>query len=379
MFNRLNDILGIKDNHKDFAQVEQVLSLNRGQFKYYNENGILPTTSELNKIEEFYGIKADDLKVQLGIYDLRLKIKMAKGTLPVHKYKKVKIGLQTKLGTLYKGDCIDAMKDIKDNSIDMIFADPPFNLNKKYRSNIDDNLSETAYQLWCEEWLDECVRILKFGGTLFIWNIPKWNIFIADFLSKRLIFKNWIANDIKFSLPISNRLYPSHYSLLYYTKGPRPNYFQPDRLSLDTCRKCFNEIKDYGGYKNKLNPKGMNLSDVWLDIPPVRHKSHKRREGANELSVKLLDRIIEMSSREGDIVFDPFGGSGTTFAVAEIKRRKWIGVEIGPVDEIVERFKFLDKDLALIKKYRRDLNVLFSEDVKKKRIERNIWTEDSFN
>lgn len=72
-----------------------------------------------------------------------------------------------------------------------------------------------------------------------------------------------------------------------------------------------------GGYKNKMNPKGVNVSDVWTDIYPVRHKSQKNRE-YNELSIKMLDRIISMSTKQGDIVFDPFGGSGTTYCCSDV-------------------------------------------------------------
>ena len=102
------------------------------------------------------------------------------------------------------------------------------------------------------------------------------------------------------------------------------------------------------------------MSDVWLDIPPVRHAKYKKRNGSNELSVKLLDRIIEMASDENDLVFDPFGGSGTTYAVAEIKNRKWIGIEIGPVDDIIDRIKNIKNDLDYLEKIRRDMNCLFT-------------------
>jgi site-specific DNA-methyltransferase (adenine-specific) len=89
-----------------------------------------------------------------------------------------------------------------------------------------------------------------------------------------------------------------------------------------------------------LNPKGLNLTDVWDDIPPVRHwrfKSPKRK--ANTLSTKLLDRIIELSTDPGGIILDPFGGSGTTFAVCEKKGRRWIGIEKESTDVISERLE----------------------------------------
>ncbi len=89
-----------------------------------------------------------------------------------------------------------------------------------------------------------------------------------------------------------------------------------------------------------MNPKGLNLTDVWDDIPPVRHwkfKSKKRK--ANALSTKLLERIIDLVTNPGDLVLDPFGGSGTTFAVCEKKGRRWIGVEIESVDVIIDRLQ----------------------------------------
>jgi len=90
-----------------------------------------------------------------------------------------------------------------------------------------------------------------------------------------------------------------------------------------------------------MNPKGVTLKDVWTDVPPVRHwkfKSKGRR--ANALSTKLLDRVIEMSTDPGDLVLDPFGGSGTTYVVCEAKGRRWIGVEIDFADDIAERLEY---------------------------------------
>jgi site-specific DNA-methyltransferase (adenine-specific) len=299
------------------------------------------------------------------------------GHMDAHQSEKPILAHKTKLGKLYQGDCIGLMHDLESDSVDLIFADPPFNLNKLYPSKIDDNLKEEQYLRWCENWAGECVRVLKPGGSLFIWNLPKWNTWMAAFLNGRLTFRHWIAVDIKYSLPIPGRLYPSHYALLYYCKGEKPARFHPDRFPMPICPHCVGDLKDYGGYKDKMNPKGVNMSDVWTDIPPVRHAKYKRRNGANELSIKLLDRIIELASDEGDLVFDPFGGSGTTYAVAEIKKRKWIGVEIGPVDDIVNRFSRLSDEAKYIEKFRKDYNCLFTEEVLKAREEKGLWTAES--
>jgi site-specific DNA-methyltransferase (adenine-specific) len=126
-----------------------------------------------------------------------------------------------------------------------------------------------------------------------------------------------------------------------------------------------------------MNPKGVNLTDVWVDISPVRHSKYKKRRGSNELSVKLMDRIIEMSSDEGDVIFDPFGGSGTTYVVAEIKRRRWIGVELGPVDDIVTRFEEIAMEADLIERIRHNYNCLFTEEDSRIRRQMGLWTCDS--
>lgn len=273
---------------------------------------------------------------------------------------------ETQSGQLYNCDCLTLLPLIQDESIDLIFADPPFNLGKDYGINHNDNLTDYDYIRWCHSWLDEIVRLLKPGGSFFLYNLPKWNLLLGSYISNHLHFRHWIAVDIKFSLPISGRLYPSHYSLLYFTKGTKPNVFNPPRLPLETCRHCGGELKDYGGYKNKMNPKGVNLTDVWKDIPPVRHKKYKSRK-TNELSLKLLDRILDMATREGDLVLDPFGGGGTTYLASELKYRKWIGCEITDCQPIIDRFSKIEDEREHLSNIRRQLNTLFTEDTLKLR------------
>ena len=267
--------------------------------------------------------------------------------------------LTTQSGKLYQEDCLKMLAHIESETVDLAFADPPFNLGKEYTSKIDDALAEEHYLTWCEAWLAEMVRVLKPGGTLMLWNLPKWNIPLGEFLRKRLTFRHWIAVDIKYSLPITGRLYPSHYSLLYYVKGSKPAIFHPDRLPIACCRHCGGEIKDYGGYKNKMNPSGVNISDVWTDIPPVRHAKYKKR-GANALSLKLMDRIVSMSTDLGSLVLDPFGGSGTTYVAAELAGRRWVGSELD-CSSIIDRFDALEADREHLDEIRLQKNKLFTD------------------
>jgi site-specific DNA-methyltransferase (adenine-specific) len=252
---------------------------------------------------------------------------------------------ESDLGRLYGADCLAILPEVKDGSVDLVFADPPFNLGKDYGKGLSDSLNDQQYLGWCNQWIRQCTRVLKPGGAFYLYNLPRWNIELGHQLNElEMTFRHWIAVDIKFSLPIPGRLYPSHYSLLYYTKG-KPRTFKRPRVPIPVCRHCGGDIKDYGGHRNKLHPDGLNLTDVWADIPPVRHASTKRR-GANELSMKLLRRILEISTEPGDLVLDPFGGSGTTYAAAEEMHRHWIGVELGDTDDIVRRLKGEQPEVA---------------------------------
>lgn len=267
--------------------------------------------------------------------------------------------LETFLGRLYQGDCLAVLKELPAESVDLTFADPPFNLGKLYSSKMDDAISPEKYFEWYKSWTTELIRVLKPGGSLFLYNLPKWNLMLGSLLFEKMTFRNWIAIDMKYSLPISGRLYPAHYSLLYFVKGKKPTIFHPDRLPIKTCRHCGGEIRDYGGYKNKMNPLGVNLTDIWDDIPPVRHQKYKKRK-SNELSLKLMDRIISMASDRGSVVLDPFGGAGTSFVAAELLGRKWIGIEL-ECSAIINRFKRIDEDRSYITALHGKKNTLFTD------------------
>lgn len=244
---------------------------------------------------------------------------------------------QTDRGRLYQCDCLELLPTIGDSSVDCVFADPPFNLGKNYGERVNDGLAEAKYLQWSYQWLGQLVRVLKPGGSLFVYNLPKWNVLFGAFLEKSLTFRHWIAIDIKTTLPIPGRLYPSHYSLLYFTKG-KPRVFNRPRVPIPQCRHCGGDIKDYGGHRKFLNPQGLNLTDVWGDIPPVRHQKYKSRS-ANELSVKLLQRVLEIATEKNDLVLDPFGGGGTTYYAAETMDRRWVGCEIEDCGPIIRRLK----------------------------------------
>jgi len=246
----------------------------------------------------------------------------------------------TSLGRLYQADCLELLRSQQTGSVQTVFADPPFNLKKNYGRNGHDDRPESEYLGWSKSWISEAVRVLTPGGALFIYNLPKWLIDFAAYLNSlpEMKFKHWIAIAKAHSLPIPNRLSPSHYGLLYYIKGDRPLVFDRDavRIPVQVCRHCGRDIKDYGGHKKYLNPKGLNLTDVWDDVPPVRHRKYKNRP-ANELAPIILERVIELTTREGDLICDPFAGGGVTAYVAERLNRRWITGDLNDCTPAKER------------------------------------------
>jgi len=226
---------------------------------------------------------------------------------------------------IIQGDCLQIMKNIPDNSVNITFADPPFNLGKKY-NGYRDYKGFHAYLDWCKQWISEMVRITKLSGSIFVHNIPKWLTYYATFLNEIAYFKHWIAWDAP-TAPMGKSLQPSHYGILYYAKDLKKNKFYEIRYPHKRCRKCKYLLKDYGGKKAGLHPFGPLVSDVWTDIHRIKHNKY-RDEHPCQLPIHLLERIILMSTDEGDIVLDPFIGTGTTVIAAKRLGRKFIGIDI---------------------------------------------------
>jgi site-specific DNA-methyltransferase (adenine-specific) len=244
--------------------------------------------------------------------------------------------LTTRHGILFNADCIEIMASLRSEIFDCIFADPPFNLGKNYNNGYSDNLDGAKYLKWCKIWIEEGIRLLKPGGAFFIYALPELAVRFANFMNGGLVFRHWIALTMKGTYPRGRKLYPAHYALLYYTKGELKT-FNKLRLPVPTCRHCGGEIKDYGGHRNKLNPKGLNLTDFWEDTSPNRHRKYKVRPGVNELKLMIPERAILISTEPEDLVFDPFGGGGSTFQAAEANIRNWVGVELYDCEHIKNR------------------------------------------
>jgi site-specific DNA-methyltransferase (adenine-specific) len=244
------------------------------------------------------------------------------------------------LDRCHNAPCLEVLKAIPSETIDLAFADPPFNLTKDYNGYSDDRC-ESEYVGWSKRWLVEYERVLKPGGALVLVNLPKWGALLADFLSRtgKLYLQNWIVWD---SLPEPKGvLMPAHYSLLYFTKGERAarfNYcsmengwqpfdeavFPPDRA--DVCqRKACVRRRRAGSHLWRGE-----LTDVWFDI----HRDRRQKRAGQAQRVhpcqtpdRLLDRIIRLTTNPGDLVLDGFAGTGTSALVAKRLGRHFIAIE----------------------------------------------------
>lgn len=218
-------------------------------------------------------------------------------------------------GHVLRLDALDFLRNTSDAVADLVFLDPPFNLGKPYgsRQSSADTLAEPDYVGYMTKVLDECVRVMKPGAALFLYHVPARGIQFGHHLSQSLSLRHWIAVSMKNGFVRGARLYPAHYALLYFTKGT-PAVFNRPKIEPMTCRHCGGYVRDYGGYLHHMKD-GVNLSDVWDDLSPVRHQKYKTRQ-ANELPVKMLQRILAISGSEGGLLVDPFAGAGTSALAA---------------------------------------------------------------
>ena len=230
-------------------------------------------------------------------------------------------------GEIFQGNALAFFGTIKDDVASIIFLDPPFNLGKDYGNGKQHDLKpHDQYLSWLCDLIRESERGLMPGGALYLYHLPGVATQLTGFLNEKFQFRHWIAVSMKNTFVRGNWLYPAHYALLYYTKGSTA-HFQRPKLTAQKCRHCNSYIKDYGGYRHIIEKKGINLSDIWDDISPVRHSNRKSR-GPNELPMKLLERIISISGVPGDLYVDPFAGGGNGVLSALKGRMRFLTCDI---------------------------------------------------
>ncbi|MCX8026929.1 MAG: DNA methyltransferase [Thermodesulfovibrionales bacterium] len=222
---------------------------------------------------------------------------------------------------VYLGDCIKIMKEFPSNSIDLIFADPPFNIGIKY-DKYKDNLSYDEYYNWSEKWIAETYRILKKDGSIYVAIGDEFAAEINIVLKRTgFYFRNWIVWYYTFGQNQRKKFNRAHTHILYFTKDKDKIKFNTDAIRIPSARLLvYND--------RRANPKGKVPDDVWEFSRVCGTFKERLGQHPCQMPEALLERIIKASSDIGDIVLDPFGGTGTTAAVAKRLERKFITIEI---------------------------------------------------
>lgn len=227
------------------------------------------------------------------------------------------------------GDSIKILKSMKNGVVDLIFADPPYNINKNFGNNIDKWESKEAYIEWCKIWLDECMRILKPNGTMYFMTATQHMSYLDVYMSDTYNVLSRIIWSYDSSGVQSKKIYGSLYEpILMVTKTANSKYiFNYEDILVEAKTGAKRKLIDYR--KNPPQPYNTQKipGNVW-EFSRVRFKMDEYENHPTQKPESLLERIIKASSNKGDIVMDPFSGSFTTAAVAVRLGRKAIGIDL---------------------------------------------------
>lgn len=230
--------------------------------------------------------------------------------------------------TIFWGDAINVLETlIEDASIDLIFADPPYNIGKDFNGVKDRWRSDEAYVEWCYRWIDLCVQKLKPTGSMYVMsstqNIPYLDLYIR----KQLTILSRIVWYYDSSGMQARRYYGSLYEPILFCVKDKASYtFKAEDIMVEAKTGAVRKLTDYrkavpARYNSKKVP-----GNVW-EIPRVRYRMREYEDHPAQKPVALLERIIKASTNEGDTVLDPFSGTFTTSFVARQLNRKSIGIE----------------------------------------------------
>ncbi len=254
---------------------------------------------------------------------------------------------------IYQGDAIEILQNnIENNSVDLIFVDPPYNIGKNFNGRKDKWKSDEDYLNWCYQWIDLLLKKLKKTGSLYIMTstqfIPHFDIYLRDKIEilSRIVW-SYDSSGVQ-----AKNYYGSMYEPILFCVKDRNNYtFNSDEILVEAKTGSKRKLIDYR--KNPPQPYNTKKvpGNVW-NYPRVRYRMAEYENHPTQKPIALLERIIKASTNEGDIVLDPFSGTFTTSYVAKKLKRKSIGIEIDEdfskigIRRVLEQFKLNGEDLS---------------------------------
>ncbi len=240
-------------------------------------------------------------------------------------------------GELWLGDAVTWLRSVKDESVDLVFADPPYNIKKAEWDTFE---SQQDYVDWSLEWIEQAARVLKPTGTLYICGFSE---ILADLkLPAARFFAGcrWIVWHYKNKANLGSDWGRSHESILHFRKT-KEFTFNVDEVRIPYGNHTLKypehpqaETSQYGHGRNKdrlwqPHPKGAKPRDV-IEIPTTCNGMHEKTPHPTQKPEELLRKIVLASSNPGDLILDPFSGSGTTAVVSEQIKRRWQGCDTSP-------------------------------------------------
>ncbi|MFR1529469.1 DNA methyltransferase [Akkermansia sp.] len=316
------------DDYFTIGQAANILGVNQETLRRWDNSGKFPSARHPINNYRVYSHEqvfhlAEELQLEYGRY-----LPKSQSTTAFAPF------FETKHGKLYNEDVNNILTSMESNSIDLIFADPPYNIKK---AKWDYFSSQNDYLNWCLSWIKESQRILTDVGSLYICGFSEILAEIKHVASP--YFKNckWLVWFYRNKANLGNDWGRSHESILHLRKSNNIIF------NIDEVRIPYNEhtVKypkrtqalssnfanhNKKNYQWEPNPLGAKPKDVF-EIPTISNGSWEKYQHETQKPVELLRKIILSSSTKNSRILDPFGGSGTTYAVAEAYSREWIGIE----------------------------------------------------
>jgi len=249
-----------------------------------------------------------------------------------------------------QGNALTLFKKLKDNSVNLIIADPPYNLGKNYGNN-HDFLEFDEYLSFSKEWLKEAYRVLKTDGTIYTFMGVRFISYLYDIMDRemKMFFNSWISWHYTQGIGRLRGFSPRHDDILMFNKSEK---FKFNLESIKIPQKY---------YRSRNNMRGANPGDIWK-FSHIHYCNENRQNHPTQKPEGLIERMILASSDERDTVLDPFAGTGTTLRVCQQLGRTCIGFELNPEyvdiinDRLLQPFKGFDSIDERLERVPLDLN-----------------------
>lgn len=229
---------------------------------------------------------------------------------------------------IFHGDALEVLSQIPDESVDLIFVDPPYNIGKDFAGRKDKWKTDDDYLNWCYQWIDLCIKKLKKSGAFYVMTSTQFMPYFDLFIRKKMTILSRIVWVYDSSGVQAKKYFGSLYEPILFCVKDKDNYtFNADDIMIEAKTGSKRKLIDYRKnppqpYKNEKVP-----GNVW-DFCRVRYRMEEYENHPTQKPISLLERIIKASSNEGDLILDPFCGTFTAGFVAKEHNRDFIGIEI---------------------------------------------------